>query len=104
MYLAGAMRPNISYVVSKLSRFTSNPGDDHWKAHERVLRYLRGTTSTIIHYLGYPPVLEGYSDSNWIADADGTKATSGYVFLLAGAIVSWRSCKQTVLTKSTARA
>jgi hypothetical protein len=29
MYLAGAMRPEISYVVSKLSRFTSNPGDDH---------------------------------------------------------------------------
>jgi hypothetical protein len=25
MYLAGAMRPEISYVVSKLSRFTSNP-------------------------------------------------------------------------------
>jgi hypothetical protein len=29
MYLAGAVRPNISYAVRKLSRFTSNPGDDH---------------------------------------------------------------------------
>ena len=34
MYLAGAMRPDISYVVSKLSQFTSNPRDDHWKALE----------------------------------------------------------------------
>ena len=34
MYLAGATRPDISYAVSKLSRFTSNPGDDHWKALE----------------------------------------------------------------------
>jgi hypothetical protein len=101
MYFAGAMRPGISYAVSKLSRFTSNPGDDHWKALERVLLYLRGTTSFGIHYLGYAPALEGYSDSNWISDADETKATSGYVFMLTGAVVSWRSCKQTVLTKCT---
>jgi len=104
MYLAGATRPDISYAVSKLSRFTSNPGDDHWKALERVLRYLRGTTSLGIHYTGYPPALEGYSDSNWISDADEMKATSGFVFTLAGAAVSWRSCKQTVLTKSTTEA
>jgi hypothetical protein len=101
MYLAGAMRPEISYVVSKLSRFTSNPGDDHWKVVERVLRYLRGITSFGIHYSGYPPALKEYSDSNWILDADETKATNGYVFTLAGAAVSWRSYKQTVLTKST---
>jgi hypothetical protein len=101
MYLAGAMRPEISYVVSKLSRFTSNPGDDHWKVVERVLRYLRGITSFGIHYSGYPPALKEYSDSNWISDVDETKATNGYVFTLAGAAVSWRSYKQTVLTKST---
>jgi hypothetical protein len=29
---------------------------------------------------------------------------SGYVFTLAGAAVLWRSCKQTVLTKSTIEA
>jgi hypothetical protein len=104
MYLASATRHDISYTVSKLSRFTSNPGDDHWKALERVLRYLRGTTSFKIHYSGYPPALEGYSDSNWILDADETKATSGYMFMLVGAAVVWRSCKQTVLTKSTTEA
>ena len=104
MYLAGATRPDISYVVSKLSRFTSNPGDDHWKALRRVCRYLRGTSDYGIHYSGYPPVLEGYSDSNWISDADEIKATSGYIFTLAGAAVAWRSYKQTGLTKSTAEA
>ena len=88
MYLSGATRPDISFDVSKLSRFTSNLGDDHWEALERVLRYLRGTTSYGIHYTGYPSVLEGYSDSNWISDADEIKAISGYVFTLAGATVS----------------
>jgi hypothetical protein len=64
MYLASAMRPDISFVVSKLSRFVSNPGDDHWRAFERVMRYLKGTSNYGIHYSGNPKVLEGYSDSN----------------------------------------
>jgi hypothetical protein len=34
MYLASSTRPDISFVVSKLSRFTSNMGDDHWRALE----------------------------------------------------------------------
>jgi hypothetical protein len=29
MYLASGMRPNISFAIRKLSRFVSNPGDDH---------------------------------------------------------------------------
>ena len=32
------------------------------------------------------------------------KATSGYVFTLGGGAVSWRSCKQTILTRSTMEA
>ena len=88
MYLACATKPDISYAVSKLSQFTSNQRDDHWKALERVCRYLRGTSDYRIHYSGYPPVLEGYSDFNWISDADEIKATSGYIFTLAGAAVA----------------
>ena len=41
-----------------------------------------------IHYTGYPRVLEGYNNSNWISDADEIKATSGYVFTLGGGAVS----------------
>ena len=88
MYLASAMRPNISFAVSKLSWFVSNLGDNHWRALERVLRYLKGTMSYGIHYTGYPKVLEGFYDANWISDADEIYATSGYVFLPGGGTVS----------------
>jgi hypothetical protein len=88
MYLASATRPAISFAVRKLSRFVSNPGDDHWRALERVLLYLKGTSNYGIHYSGNPKVLEGYSDSNWISDADEIKATSGYVFTLGGGALS----------------
>jgi hypothetical protein len=57
-----------------------------------------------IHYSGFPAVLEGYSDANWILDLDELYATSGYIFTLGGAAVSWRSCKQTILTRSTMKA
>ena len=101
MYLASATRPDISFSMSKLSRFLSNPGTDHWHALERFMRYLVGTMSYGIHYSRHPAVLEEYSDSNWISDADEVYATSGYVFTLGGAVIPWRSCKQTILTRST---
>jgi hypothetical protein len=73
-------------------------------ALERVLLYLKGTISLGIHYTGCPTVLEGYCDANWISDADEIYATSGYVFSLGGGAVSWKSCKQTILTMSTMEA
>ena len=88
MYFASATRPDISFVVCKLSWFVSNPGDDHWRALERVMRYLKGTMSYGICYTGHPKVLEGYCDANWISDADELYAISGYVFLLEGGAVS----------------
>ena len=50
------------------------------------MHYLKGTISYEIHYARYPRVLEGYSDSNYISDADEIYATSGYVFSLRGAL------------------
>ena len=64
IYLASTTRPDISFVVCKLSRFVSNPGDDHWRALERMMRYIKGTMSHGIRYTGHPKVLEGYCDDN----------------------------------------
>jgi hypothetical protein len=64
MYLASVTRHGISFAVSKLIWFTSNPKDDHWCALERVMHYLAGTMDYIIHYSCYHAVLEGYNDAN----------------------------------------
>ena len=88
MYLMSCTRPDIAYSVSRLSRYTSNPGSDHWKAIVRLLRYLRYTRDLGLYYTRYPPVLEGYCDANWISDMKDSKSTSGYVFMLGGAAVS----------------
>jgi hypothetical protein len=43
----------------------------------------------------------GYSDSDFARWKDTEKSTSGYVFLLVGGAISWKSFKQTVTTSST---
>ena len=101
MYLINCTTPDIAYVVSKLSRYTSNLSDQHWTALLRVLGYVSHTREYALRYGQYPPVLEGYSDANWIADSEESKSTSGYVFTLAGAAVSWKSSKQTCIARST---
>jgi hypothetical protein len=47
------MRSGISFTIDKLSRFTSNLGDDHWHALEHVMNYLVGTMDYRIHYSRY---------------------------------------------------
>ncbi|XP_073133324.1 uncharacterized protein [Henckelia pumila] len=101
MYLMSCTRPDIAYAVSKLSRFTSNLGADHWKAIIRLLRYLRYTRDHGLHYTRYPAVIEGYSDANWISDMKDSKSTSGFVFTLGGTAIAWKSSKQTVIARST---
>ena len=101
MYVMNCIRPDIAYVVSKLSRYTSNLGPDHWKAIVRVLRYLKYTQNYGLHYSKYPAVLEEYCDANWISDTKDSKSTSGYLFTLGGGVVSWKSSKQTCIARST---
>ncbi|GJW79895.1 retrovirus-related pol polyprotein from transposon TNT 1-94 [Tanacetum coccineum] len=95
---------NLAYSVSRLSRYSHNPGRDHWDALVRVLQYLKHTMAYGLHYTKYPPMLEGYCDANWISNHNEGRSTSGYVYILGGAAVSWKSSKQTVNTRSTMEA
>nr|GEY30711.1 zinc finger, CCHC-type [Tanacetum cinerariifolium] len=100
-YLMIGTRPDLAYAVSRLSRYTSNPSDSHWKAMTRVLHYLRYNRDYRLHYDRYPVVIEGYSDTNWISDIKDSRSTNGYVFTLGRATISWKSSKQTIIAKST---
>ncbi|XP_034681909.1 secreted RxLR effector protein 161-like [Vitis riparia] len=101
MYLMNCTRPDIAYAVGRLSWYTQNPNRDHWTTVRRVLKYLRGTINYGVCFSGFPSVLEGFSDANYILDSDEMKSTSGYVFILSGGAVSWKSAKQTCITRST---
>ena len=101
MYLMSCTRPNLAFAISRLSRYTSNPSVEHCKSIKRVLQYLRYTRNYGFHYARYPAVIEGYSDANWISDIKNSKSTSGFLFTLGGGTISWKSSKQTVISRST---
>jgi hypothetical protein len=61
MYAMHCTRPDIAFVVGKLSKYTSCLGIEHWKAISIVLGYLKGTRSCALHYEGYPFVIERYN-------------------------------------------
>ena len=105
MYLAVSTRPDISYAVSSLARFSCKPTNEHWTALKRLLRYLKGTTNLGILYsnTGMDKCI-GYTDADWAGDQDDRKSTSGYIFLLCGGAISWKSQKQKCVALSTAEA
>ncbi|RVX08302.1 Protein activity of BC1 complex kinase 7, chloroplastic [Vitis vinifera] len=76
--------------VGRLSRYTQSPNQDHLTVVRRVLKYLRGTINYGLCFSGFPSVLEGFSDANWILNSDEMKSTSGYVFILGRSAVSWK--------------
>ncbi|GJY90126.1 zinc finger, CCHC-type containing protein, partial [Tanacetum coccineum] len=101
MYAMTYTRPDIAFVVGKLSRYTSNPGTQYWQAIQRVLKYLKKTMDYRLVYSRYPLVLEGYTDASWISNNEDNSSTSGWVFLLGGGAISWAFKKQTCITSST---
>ena len=105
MHLTTATRPDIAYAVGYVSRFMENPQEDHWIAVKRIFRYLQGTKTHGICYKTSDKInFRGYSDADWAGDLADRKSTSGYVFMLQGAPVSWGSKKQSSVSLSTSEA
>jgi hypothetical protein len=105
LYLAGGTRPDISFAVGALSRFSSNPSMQHWRVLKGVLNYVAGTPNAGIRFDGMSASgLEGYSDSDYAADKVRRKSVSGSVFTICGGAVVWLSKQQTSVALSTAEA
>ena len=104
LYLSTRTRPDIAYAVGNSARYCSEPTNSHWCAVKRILRYLRGTTDLGLLYRPDNTNLCGYSDADWAGDINDRKSTSGYVFIMSGSAISWRSKKQSSVALSTAEA
>ena len=66
------------------------------------MRYLQGTKYYMVMYRQTDNLnVIGYSDSDFIGCVDSCKSTSGYIFMMVGGALSWRSVKQTLTATST---
>ncbi|KAM0022126.1 putative RNA-directed DNA polymerase [Helianthus debilis subsp. tardiflorus] len=107
-------RPDISFVVSVLSQFMATPYTGHWDAALRVLRYLKNTPGLGILYSdqGHCRVgaftedgdgrISGFSDADWAGCPISRRSTTGYCVFVGGNLVSWKSKKQHIVSRSSA--
>lgn len=64
---------------------------DHLKAAKKILTYLQGTKDYVLTYRHLEVI--GYSDSEYTRCVDSRKSIFGYMFLLGGRAISWKSGK-----------
>ncbi|XP_047320449.1 uncharacterized mitochondrial protein AtMg00810-like [Impatiens glandulifera] len=94
-------RPNIAYVVHIVSQFISSPRATHFFVVLRILRYIRGTLFHELNFAHSSPLeLRAYSNADWVGDSIDRRSTIGYCFFLGTSLISWRSKKQTVVSRS----
>src|SRR5882762_8566320 len=123
-YLANTTRPDISYAINKLGSYTANPSLEHYGSLKQILIYLAGTKDfrithqksqddnngmNLFHGLtrNYGPnnedgetnIFHGFANAAF-ANADDYKSTTGYVFLVVGGAITWKSKKQTIIAMS----
>ena len=108
IYLTVCTRPDLSFIVSKLSQYFNEPTVEHFFTVKHVLRYLKGTSDKKLCYsksnenLG----IQAYSDANWAGDVKDRCSTTGYCVTLSqgGTLVSWKTKKQPTVALSTCEA
>ena len=109
MYAMLGTRPDLAFAVSALRKYNSCLITAHHSAMGRVLRYLQAMKNTGILYKGESktsamPGPVCYTDSDWAGDRDKRWSTGGFVVVLCGVAVSWKTRKQDIVALSTTKA
>ena len=99
------IRPDISHAVGMVSKFMDAPHSVHCVTVLRILRYVKCTLYHGLHYSSQSSLeLHAYSDADWVGDSTNRCSITGFCFLLGTSLVSWRSKKQDVVSRSSTEA
>ncbi|XP_070665161.1 secreted RxLR effector protein 161-like [Malus domestica] len=112
LYLAQCTRPDISFAMNLLARYSNAPTHRHWNGVKDIFCYLKGTTDLGLFYTHKSPSvaapygsridsrLVGYADAVYLSDSHRARSQMGYVFTVGNTAISWRSTKQTLVATS----
>jgi len=110
-WLNQGTRPDISHAYSELSKFVQCLEQKHMDAAEYSLKYLAGTANLCIHDGRTKDGkiegrelnrLWGWVDADFAADLDTRRSHTGYVIIMNGGPISWKSMTQKSVSLSTA--
>ncbi|GJU56102.1 hypothetical protein Tco_1229816 [Tanacetum coccineum] len=89
--------------IQRMQNIPYNPSDAHWTAVKNILKYLHNTNDMFLVYEGDTKRelrVSCYTDVGYLTDADDMKSQTGYVFILNGGVVDWKSTKQSIFATS----
>ena len=109
VYAMTCTRPDLSWIVTKLSQHLSCPTKADWVIVKQILRYIRGTLNYKLTFTKSKTEkvnLVGYSDADWASSVEDRKSTTGYLFYMneEGPAISWKSKKQSTIALSSCEA
>ena len=107
MTLLSGTRPDLCYVVTKLSQKMS-PNRVRLSMAKHVLQYLKGTCEQGLRFCksGSALKLAGYCAADWGSSIMDRRSITGYNFQLSenGPLISWKSRKQQIVAFLTCEA
>ena len=96
-------RPDVQLAVGILSQFNQNPGNAHWEALKRLIKYLHTTKDLWLTLGGAGTRPNVYSDADWASQPD-RHSISGLVAKLGQGAMTWSSKRQTLIAQSSTEA
>ncbi|KAI5663489.1 hypothetical protein M9H77_22812 [Catharanthus roseus] len=101
MYLTNNTRPDITFTINLLARFSSSPTRQHWNGIKHVLGYLQGTIDLELFYSNIiSPKLISYAGAGYLSYSHNACSQIGYVFTNGGTAISWHSSKKSMVATS----
>ncbi|GAA5913335.1 hypothetical protein JCM6882_004091 [Rhodosporidiobolus microsporus] len=102
MFTATYVRADIAVAVCAAAQKVIAPSEQDWQAVKRIFMYLSNTVDLgILYKVGSSVELQVYSDASWADDIESRKSVGGYIVMVAGGVVSWRSKQQSLVATST---
>ena len=91
MFVVIFTHPDLSYVVSVVSKYMANLGKEHWKAVKWIFKYLCSSFDVCFHFGRTRDGVIGYVNSDFAGDLDKRRSLIGYVFTIKGCDISWKA-------------
>ena len=98
-------RPDLTFAVSVVSQFMHAPRTAHMDAVHHILRYLKRSPGLSLFYpAGHQSRLSCFTDADYAGSQTDKRSTTGLNTFYSNHLISWRSKKQAVVSRSLAQA